>query len=101
MKKRIQELRRLMEQATRDGELVPEAACELAPIIKALKRLGSRLIDEQLARSEDDTREIDHPEPPETGAKRDRRTAETWEELTALKFVLRRLIVEERAAKPF
>ena len=90
--KRIEDLRRLMREAARDGLLVPEAANELIPIITALRRLGFRLIDEQFDRL---------AETPETEAERDRRTEETWEELKALKFVLKRLVAEERAAAPF
>ena len=92
MDKRIEEMRRLMRQAARDGLLVPESANELIPIIAALKRLGFRLIDEQF-----DCR----AETPETDAEKDRRAEETWEELQALKFVLKRLIAAERAAAPF
>ena len=92
MDKRIEEMRRLMRQAARDGLLVPEAASELVPIIAALERLGFRLIDEQFDRLADS---------PEADARRDRRGEETWEELKALKFVLKRLIAEERAAAPF
>jgi hypothetical protein len=92
MDERIEEMRRLMRQAVRDGLLVPEAANELIPIIAALQRLGFRLIDEQFDRL---------AETPETDAERDRRGEETWEELKALKFVLQRLIAEERAAAPF
>ena len=92
MDKRIEEMRQLMRQAARDGLLVPEAANELVPIIAALRRLGLRLIDEQFDRL---------AETPESDAEKDRLGEETWEELKALKFVLKRLIAEERAAAPF
>ena len=101
MNERIKEMRRLMRRAVRDGLLAPEAASELKPIIAALKRLGFRLIDEQIARDEAEIRMIDHFDAAETGIERDRRSEETWEELKALKFVLNRLIAEERAAAPF
>jgi len=101
MNERIKEMRRLMRQAARDGVLVPEAASELKPIITALKRLGFRLIDEQIARGEPAGRRIDHSEAAEIAVERDRRAEETWEELKALKFVLKRLMAEERGAAPF
>ena len=101
MSERIREMRRLMRQAVQDGVLVPEAASELKPIIAALKRLGFRLIDEQIDRGELGVCAIDHSDVAETGIERDRRAEEAWEELKALKFVLNRLIAEERAAAPF
>ena len=101
MNERIKQMRRLMRQAVRDGVLVPEAASELKPIITALKRLGFRLIDEQIERGEVVLRTIDQSEAAEIGSEKDRRAEETWEELRALKFVLKRLIAEERAAARF
>jgi hypothetical protein len=64
MNERIRQMRRLMRQAVRDGVLVPEAASELKPIITALKRLGFRLIDEQIDRGEAMVRTVDHSQGP-------------------------------------